>query len=682
MDGHICWNAGLGTHVAQRFRLAWVVLLFSGATLIASASVAAAEAPAIENEVEYPDLKGIECTSGADVGINIGFSVAKQCAQRYGDRIGEYLRFVPQAVFAVVEPVTAPWFTAEISSKLTKDAKICVLSGLVEGIGGSPAEQSAVTATFESYLAIDSAQKFATGLRQGANLFMAAREHGRKYLMQDQSLRKELGDFRKFAFYADKKLDSLARNATKPGQAVGAAGNAFDAWFNTAEARTKAALADAEQAIGECNFEAARARLEAAQIDSREWLTLVRRDVSRTRKQLWCEEQRIFGDSRRAIDGDSPFARKTLADAEAAVKNAEAADLSIVAYRKDLYALAGRFDAEERAIVEQRAGFQKVIDQARAALTSCDLNAAQRHVDSLKNALSGNRCNQMTQTGPTGYADTFDFNTLGLLQAEISERKTRIPREAQELRAEYDAAMASTPKTTYDCSTLNLTADFLERWASEDSCRDRLDAAAKATGLRNKAAACLLAVQQPTTPLPVTPPTPITPPTIPTPPSGPALLTGGAPLPDAPDAQWKSVAPGMIVYENYSGDYIARGEYSWGGPPAEIGPNGFTITLTAKCKTGKLQPRMSTGIGMDVGNLEIEAPGKPGPNGEPAEPVILQRVEVPIDCEINQERSNSLTLRVRPRKDKRFAPGETASVHIGGFWGKEVRYVYTAKGTQ
>lgn len=668
MDGCI-WRRGcVGTDAARRLRTACAALLLSSATLISSAPVSAAEAPAIGSDVPYPSTQNFPCRSNADIGIDIGYGVAKQCAERFGGKIGEYLLFVPQGLFALLEPVTAPWFTAELSSKLTKDAKVCVLKGLVEGIGGSPAEQKAAGAAFESYMAIDSAQKFATGLSQGANLFKAARAHGSKHLMQDQTLRKELQDFNKFTFYADKKLAALARNAGKPADA---AGSAYDAWFNTAEGRARRALADARQAVDECDFEAARGKLEAAQNDSREWLTLVRRDVSRARKQLLCEEKRVFGDSRRALDGDSPFALNTLNEAKDVVQKAEEADRSIVAWMTELSALAMRFGAEEQAIVDQRAGAKRAIDEARAALKSCDLNAAQRHVDALKNALAGNRCNQMTQTGPSGYADTFDFAKPGLLEAEISERRATREREAQEVRAEYDSVMASTPKTTYECSTLNLTADFLERWASEDACRDRLDAAAKATGIRNKAAACLLALEQTTAP-PVTPPTP---------PSGPVVLTRGEPKPDPPDGLWKTVSDGKIVFEGYSGDYITKGEYTWNGPEVGIGPGGFSITLKVDCTTGSKQGQFTTGIGMVAHNLEIVGPGKPGPNGEPGEPVVYNRVEVPIDCPTGKSRNNSLTFQVRPRANYRYAADETAALHIGGFWGKEVRYVYTAKGT-
>lgn len=674
MDGHNWRLAMIAKHPARGMRSAWAALWLTGATLTWSAALTAAEAPAIGSDVPYPSTQNFACKSNADVGIDIGYGVARQCAERYGGKIGEYLLFVPQGLFALLEPVTAPWFTAEISSKLSKDAKVCVLRGLVEGIGGSPAEQKAASAAFESYLAIDSAQKFATGLSQGANLFKAAREHGSKHLMQDQTLRKELQDFNKFTFYADKKLAALARNAGKPIDAVNATGNAFDAWFNSAESRARSAVADAQQAIGECNFEAARGKLVAAQNDSREWLTLVRRDVSRARKQLYCEEKRIFGDSRRALDGDSPFAQNTLDEAKRAVQKAEEADRSIVAYMTEVSTLATRFAAEEQAIVDQRAGAQKAIEQARAALTSCDLSAAQRQVDALKSALAGNRCNQMTQTGPTGYADTFNFATPGLLEAEISERKARSAREAQEVRAEYDTVMASTPKTTYECNTLKLTADFLERWASEDACRDRLDAAAKATGIRNKATACLLALEQ-TTPPPVTPPKP------PTPPSGPALLTRSETLPNPPDDLWKTVSDGNIVYVGYSGDYITQGDYTWNSPEADIGPAGIVITLTAACTAGSKQGAFSTGIGMVSHNLEIVGPGKPGPNGEPAEPVVYNRVEVPIDCPTGKGRSNSQSFTVRPRQGYRYAAGETAALHIGAFWGKEVRYIYTAKGS-
>lgn len=670
MDAHDWRLAGFDSPVVRRLRSACAALLLSGATLLMATPLAAAEAPAIGSDVPYPSTQNFPCKSNADIGIDIGYAVARQCADRYGGKIGEYLLFVPQGLFALLQPVSAPWFTAELSSKLTKDAKVCVLRGLVEGIGGSPAEQKAASAAFESYLAIDSAQKFATGLSQGANLFRTAREHGSKHLLQDQALRKELQDFNKFAFYADKKLTALARNAGKPVDAAVATGSAFDAWFNTAENRAKQAVADARQAVDECNFEAARGKLEAAQNDSREWLTLVRRDVSRAKKQLYCEEKRIFGDSRRALDGDSPFAQNTLDEAKLAVQKAEEADRSIVAYMTELSAIAMRFGAEEQAIVEQRAGIQKAIDAARAALKSCDLNAAQRHVDTLKSALAGNRCNQMTQTGPTGYADTFDFGKPGLLEAEISERRATHEREAQEIRAEYDSVMASTPKTRYDCNALNLTADFLERWASEDTCRDRLDAAAKATGIRNKAAACLLALDQTTAP-PVTPPTP---------PSGPAVLTRGEPIPDPPDGLWKTVSDGRIVFEGYSGDYITKGEYTWKGPEVGLGPAGTSITLKVDCTTGSKQGQFTTGIGMIAHNLEIVGPGKSGPNGEPGEPVVYNRVEVPIDCPTGKNRNNSLTFQVRPRTNYRYAAGETAALHIGGFWGKEVRYVYTAKG--
>lgn len=667
MDGQVWRHAGSGARAARRWRSACTALLVSGA-LIAAAPLAASEAPAIGSDVPYPSTQSFPCKSGADIGIDIGYGVARQCAERFGGKLGEYLLFVPQGLFALLEPVTAPWFTAELSSKLTKDAKVCVLKGLVEGIGGTPAEQKAASAAFESYLAIDSAQKFATGLSQGANLFRAAREHGGKHLLQDQALRKDLQDFNKFAFYADKKLTALARNTGKP---VDAASSAFDAWFNSAERRSRAAVSAAQQAIDECDFEAARSQLQAAQNDSREWLALVRRDVSRARKQLYCEERRIFGDSRRALDGDSAFAQNTLDEAKRAVQRAEEADRSIVAYMTELSAIAMRFGAEEQAIVARRAGVRKAIDEARAALKSCDLNAAQRHVDALKNALAGNRCNQMTQTGPSAYADTFDFGKPALLEAEISERRANQQREAQEIRAEYDSVMASTPQTTYDCSALNVSADFLERWASEDACRDRLDAAAKATGIRNKAAACLLALEQ----------APAPPATASTPPSGPAVLTRGEPVSDGTDAQWKTVSDGKLAYESYAGEYIVKGDYTWNSPEVGIGPAGFSISLTVVCTSGPKQGPFSTGIAMTAHNLEIVGTGKPGANGEPGGEVVYHKVEVPIDCPGGKSRNHSLTFKVRPRAGYRYAAGETAALHIGGFWGKEVRYPYTAKGT-
>lgn len=463
------------------------------------ASAAPARASNLAAEVAYPPLSDFPCKAGIDVAIDIGASVAKQCFDRFADKekLGDYLLYVPQGLFALAVPVTREWFIAEVTSKLSKDAKVCIAKGLVEGAGGTPEQQKLVSEAFETYLAIPGTEKFIKEVGKGAELFKVAREQGGKAILKDEKLRQDLVDFQKFAFYFDKKVKGQLKAAAKPISVT----EAFVAWFDTPDRKARREAADAQQAVDECAFPAATAKLLAAQTLNAEWLGVLRKEISRTRKNQQCEEGRLLKNPARGLEGDNPYGVNKLRELGIALQQYKEAERDLIQYMDEVSTLATKFDADEQALKELRALGQKELEQAKAALQSCDLNAAQRHVDALGGTIRDNRCNQMTQTGPTPFNDEFALREKQALAAEIQNRMAQIAQEKNDAQAEYDSVIALVPTTLEECKRIDLVATFFERWATEDACRDRLDAGAKATGLRNKASACKLALQQ--TPPPI-----------------------------------------------------------------------------------------------------------------------------------------------------------------------------------
>lgn len=471
----------------------WVAAVLGA--LCASASFADTAAD-LASKVKEPPTSDFPCKTGADTAAAMASGVAEQCLAQFGGKLGDYLSYAPQGLFALMVPVTREWFISEMTSKLTKDAKVCVLKGLAQGAGATPETTKLIGAGFEEYQALQGQAKFLEDISKYPDLFKAMRQHGDQFVRDDEVLSKSLDNFNKFSWYFNKKLETQAKAATsKPQSAI----EAFSKWFNTADRRARNEASEARQAMEECDFPAAMAKLGSAQALNVEWLGVLRTEISRTKKKQWCEEVWLRKNPTRALSGDNPYGVQNMKELAAELLEYQEADRALVAYMGELSGLAEKVVAQEKKLKEQQERDQRGVEEIKASLKACDLLAAQRQLDALNTVARDTRCNQMTQTGPTPWNDEFARRERLVLQSSIDEKKKETERAKQELQSEYNDVMAIAPATSEECNRIDLTATMFERWAGEDPCRNRHDAAAKAAELRAKARACKLG-PQPTPP--------------------------------------------------------------------------------------------------------------------------------------------------------------------------------------
>ncbi|MFO1494325.1 MAG: hypothetical protein U1F26_06660 [Lysobacterales bacterium] len=146
-----------------------------------------------------------------------------------------------------------------------------------------------------------------------------------------------------------------------------------------------------------------------------------------------------------------------------------------------------------------------------------------------------------------------------------------------------------------------------------------------------------------------------------------AVYTRTAVTPDPVYGDWK-VADGAISFDTYAGsEHYIGGQMSWAGPPASIGPEGFSITLTASCRTDKVNT-VATGINMSGEGFDFVV------SAADHTPV---RPEAPANCQRSDSQSGSITVQVLPRGQP--SPGSKAKLRIGAFWGLGVSYEYEAR---
>lgn len=149
--------------------------------------------------------------------------------------------------------------------------------------------------------------------------------------------------------------------------------------------------------------------------------------------------------------------------------------------------------------------------------------------------------------------------------------------------------------------------------------------------------------------------------------AGKAVYTRTAVTPDPVYGDWK-VADGAISFDTYGGsEHYYGGQMSWASPPATIGPEGFSITLTASCRTAKVN-QLATGIGMSGEGFEFVI------SAADRTPVDAQ---APVNCDRSDSKSGSITVQVLPRGQP--GPGSKAKLKIGAFWGLGVTYEYEAR---
>lgn len=146
-----------------------------------------------------------------------------------------------------------------------------------------------------------------------------------------------------------------------------------------------------------------------------------------------------------------------------------------------------------------------------------------------------------------------------------------------------------------------------------------------------------------------------------------AVYTRTAVTPDPVYGDWK-VADGAISFDTYAGsEHYYGGQMTWPSPPASIGPEGFSITLTASCRTEKVNT-LATGIGMSGEGFEFVI------SAADRTPV---RAEAPANCQRSDSQSGSITVHVLPRGQP--SPGSKAKLRIGAMWGLGVSYEYEAR---
>jgi hypothetical protein len=132
------------------------------------------------------------------------------------------------------------------------------------------------------------------------------------------------------------------------------------------------------------------------------------------------------------------------------------------------------------------------------------------------------------------------------------------------------------------------------------------------------------------------------------------------------DVNWPTVSAGTVKYLSYPGTPAEiTGEYTWSSPAATIGPQGFSMQLTASCNSVR-DNTFATGIGMLPGNFDAYVDGKP-----------TSRIEVPVNCGRGEGKSASVTVQVVPRAS--YAEGDMAEIAVGPFWAGSVRYSYKAR---
>ncbi len=151
-----------------------------------------------------------------------------------------------------------------------------------------------------------------------------------------------------------------------------------------------------------------------------------------------------------------------------------------------------------------------------------------------------------------------------------------------------------------------------------------------------------------------------------------AVLTMQAPIVDDVKnwaGTW-TMSDGSGSLQNYDGEYISKGTFTWTPPPANVGPQGFSITMTAACQTGTRQGGTAVGTGISVEGFDLVT------SATDRTPPKLDNNGAPANCKTGESLSNSVTVHVMPRAN--YAEGDVAKIKIGAFWGPGVTYRYVA----
>lgn len=151
-----------------------------------------------------------------------------------------------------------------------------------------------------------------------------------------------------------------------------------------------------------------------------------------------------------------------------------------------------------------------------------------------------------------------------------------------------------------------------------------------------------------------------------------AVLTAQAPILDDPKyfaAKW-TIADGNLTQQGYDGEYIYKGSYTWNPPPANIGPEGFSITMNVSCEVGPKQGGISTGIGISAEGIDIVR------SAADRTPLTREEAQAPVTCPTGGGNSASVTVHLMPRAS--YSEGDVVKMKIGAFWAAGVTYRYVA----
>lgn len=589
------------------------------------------------DSIAYPPDTG-DCESGPDRAMNLVLGVVHQCQKEFLDNRTDYAWIIAHVLGEFWVPGAGEWVMGELTTKLGKDATVCVLTGLVEGGGGSSRAQALAKAAIKEFREVSDRQKY---YDKANKAWAGFSQYGREYVLTHK-------DHAKFLTYLDKKTFDRLKSTAKEASLVSALINYQDPTY---KARTL--VPEARDALNACSLTKAAASIQAAEEIQLVWLRQVRGDISRLKQGLRCLKEEHDRTQSAAPSGAS------LAHAQASqafIEQRDTAKFNIEQLLKlDAEQVAAlRQSADIKADIENRARiidetlrkpFNAVKARAEQAFASCDYVGAEAHIRELQRYTRNGQCQ--------GELKSEYYRELEL-QNELQARRAKRAEDESVIARRFSDAMSK--GGSGDCIVFGEEAGYLTL-LTKNVCVDQAAVRDKIGKLQDAARACEAAKNGANAAA-----------------AGNAVLTMQEPVLDD-KKYWAGVwdhNAGNSRGEYYPGEYLAASTHTWTAPQTNVGPQGFQVTLTVKCETGPKQ-----GGGLDTSTwIKVKGFQIVKSAADPT-PIKEEDARAHVTCPRGGAGSDTKKTSVWVLPFPRYDEGAEAWIKIGG--GPGVKYPYIAR---
>jgi hypothetical protein len=587
--------------------------------------------------VPHPPPDESHCTTMAEDAMLLVTAVVDNCFERVSDKWTDYVWITSHALLGFWVPGMGEVILAELTSKLGKDATVCVLAGLVEGGGGTPEQKKVAKASVETMMEWYDRKKYYKKFNEAWKHFS---EYGKDEILDKRSFAAfkeyaakagESESRAKFLEFLDKKTLDRWNKTDKEAELTGSVLELL----KTSERKAQMASQEANRKIEVCDFEDANTLIANAQLHNMKALKELRQAQRVKEKAIRCQSEAIqeyLGS--RTRNGVLPPVPNYMAlqkmKMDEQLDQLKLRDGVLVATMGALADQAATVQANDRQLEAVRKQFKEVSKATHAAMKACDWQRAAATIDQTRMYTDVAWCASVLKR---------EFIHTQELRNELQARIDKQANAERIIQEQYNKALAQR-----QCSGFLDAADFLEK-ATKGICVNAADAATKIASLREMGRNCLAVSTA-------------GPPAIPRPVRGGRISFVRAEREAAGAAPWwTTIDDGMIVQHDASYGYT--NSYSW---TRRDDNEGITLDLVAST-TPPAGGTLAGGINVTSEHFTVT------PNFQPGSGAMLYLVAqngIPVGAKGS----------VRLTPPRGLAPGTEISFHVSAAWGPSMKYIY------